>query len=90
MKTRMIIKYDGFMYHQDAEFLKERFLEEWNNKGIILLPKNIEIQAIISEDDKGEIKVIRLEDGRVKTRIKILEKIKKLFKRKNKAESIDK
>lgn len=90
MKTRMMIKFKKMVTNEVYEEIKNYLLEEWNEKGIIATTPDFEVQAIILEAENGEIKVIRLEDGRVKTRIKILEKIKKLFNRKNKAESVEK
>ena len=85
MKTKLIIKFDNLIHQKDAFMFKNELLYQWNNDEAILIPPHIEIQAIILEDEKGEIKVINLKDGSTKNRKNILEKIKKLFKKKNKA-----
>ena len=85
MKTRMIIKFKKYISNQDYKRIMEHLLTEWNERGIIAISPDVEVQAIITEDAKGEIKVINLANGSVKNREKTLEKIKKLFKKKNKA-----
>lgn len=85
MKTKMIIKFNTFVSRETARQVKNELLHQWHNEETILLPPDIEIQGIISEDVKGEIKVINLKNGSTKNRKNILKKIKKLFKRKNKA-----
>lgn len=84
MKTKMIIKFHSNVSLETAHKVRSTLLRQWNNDEAILLPYNVEIQAIILEDKKGEIKVINLRDRSVKNRKNILEKIKKLFKKKNK------
>lgn len=85
MKTKLIIKFHSNVSFETAHKTKDTLLHQWNNDEAIILPHNVEIQAIILEDEKGEIKVINFRDESVKNRKNILEKIKKLFKRKNKA-----
>lgn len=85
MKAKMIIKFNKFICYKDAIRVKNELLSQWHNDEAILLPHNVEIQAIILEDEKGEIKVINLKDERDKNRKNILEKIKKLFHIKNNA-----
>ena len=85
MKTRMIVKFNKFVSNQDYKRIMNCLLTGWDEKGIIATSPDVEVQAIILEDEKGEIKVIDLANGSVKNREKTLEKIKKLFKKKNKA-----
>lgn len=89
MKTKMIIKLNKFIRYEDAIRVKEDLLNQYHNEEVILLHPYIDIQAIILENEKGEITVINLKDKKVKTRKNILKKIQKLFKRKNKVQSLD-
>ena len=79
MKTKMIIKVNTLLSYETVKHIKEHLLHQWNNEEALLIPHNVEIQAIILEDEKGEIKVINIKDGSTKNRKNILEKIKKLF-----------
>ena len=79
MKTKMIIKFNSFVSYETARQIKKELLCQWNDDGIVLTDPSIEVQAIILEPEKGEIKVINLTDERVKTRKNIFGKIKKLF-----------
>ena len=85
MKPKMIIKFNTFVSYETAQKVKKELLNQWNNDVMVLTNPTVEIQAIILEDAKGEIKVINLKEGSTKNRKNILEKIKKLFKKKNKA-----
>lgn len=79
MKTKMVIKLNAIYPYEKAQFIKEELLRQWHNDEAVIYPAGVEIQAIILEDEKGEITVINL----AKNRKNILEKIKKLFKKKN-------
>lgn len=83
MKTKMVIKLNAIYPYETAQRIKENLLKQWHNDEAVIYPADVEIQAIILEDEKGEIKVINLKEERAKTRKNILEKIKKLFKKKN-------
>lgn len=85
MKSKMIVKLNTLVSYETAQQVKKHLLNQWNNGEIVLTDPNVEIQAIILEDVKGEITVINLKDGSTKKRKNILKKIKKLFKKKNKA-----
>lgn len=89
MKTKMIIKFNKFISYENAFKVKKDLLKQWRYEEAILLHPDIDIQAIILENDKGEITVINLRDKKVKTRKNILKKIQKLFKRKNKCQNLD-
>lgn len=85
MNPKMIIKFNSNVSYETAQGVKNELLKQWNKDGMLLLNPVVEIQAIILEDVKGEITVINLKDGSTKKRKNILKKIKKLFKKKNKA-----
>lgn len=85
MKTKMIVKFNSFLSYENAQKIKCDLLYQWHNNEIIACNKHVEILAIILEDEKGEIKVINLKESSVKNKENILEKIKKLFKKKNKS-----
>ena len=89
MKAKMIVKCNAYISHIDKRYITNYLLHDWNNKGVVITNPDIEVQAVILENDKGEITVINLTDKKVKTIKNMLEKIKKLFKRKNKVQSLD-
>lgn len=89
MKTKMIVKFKRMVSNQDYKRIMGHLQEDWNKRGMLVSNPNIEVQAVILENEKGEITVINLTDKKVKTIKNMLEKIKKLFKRKNKVQSID-
>ena len=84
MKAKMIIKINNTVSYETVKRLKTNLIEQWNYDGIVVTSQGVDIQAIILEDEKGEIKVINLKNESVKTRKKVFEKIKKVFHIKNK------